>query len=104
MFFQAGTFVINDVPKFNQAMQLLHESISTPDSFFSADNVITWARNFSFLEDRHFMRVIRRHAKTDIEKAIIWRSYVLCYFANMALKIWTAILLKSVHTKGLRQI
>ena len=81
--FQGSVFTINDFQKFDQAIKLLYESVS-PNSFFYSDNVITWARNFSFLEDRHFMRVIDRNAETNIEKGIIWRSYVLCYFANIA--------------------
>jgi hypothetical protein len=42
-----------------------------------ADNLFTWARNNSMLEDDAFVTAWASNAKSDADKAIIWRRYVL---------------------------
>jgi len=42
-----------------------------------ADNLFTWARNNSMLDDEEFVRAWETNAETDSDKAIIWRRYIL---------------------------
>lgn len=48
----------------------------SPGRFF-ADNLLTWGRNMSMLDDEPFVQAWRDNAETDADKAIIWRRYVL---------------------------
>jgi O-methyltransferase len=49
----------------------------TPGYHF-ADNLITWNRNNSMLDDPAFMRAWEDNAETQTDRAIAWRRYVLC--------------------------
>lgn len=85
---QGVFFNIVDVAKFKQGMQLVIESMFDKGaSMFAADNVITWNRNLSFLREEFFLDILKDPKNSDVEKSIIWRSYILLYFAEMASKI-----------------
>jgi O-methyltransferase len=47
-----------------------------PASHF-ADNFFTWGRNNSMLDDEEFMRSWEQNSGTVVDKAIIWRRYIL---------------------------
>lgn len=53
---------------------------------FTGDNLITFGRNLSFLSDERFMAAVARHADTDIERSIVWRTAVLVWAARNGLK------------------
>jgi O-methyltransferase len=57
------------------------------EHFFCADNLITWNRNLSFLQNKDFVEIVQRNSNTDVERAIIWRTYILCYFAKFAKRL-----------------
>jgi O-methyltransferase len=50
---------------------------SVAPGFHFADNLFTWGRNNSMLDDREFVAAWTANAETDSDKAIIWRRYVL---------------------------
>ncbi|RNE93227.1 class I SAM-dependent methyltransferase [Marichromatium sp. AB32] len=77
-------FNITNAELFKHSVEGIQKSIATPKSFFCSDNIISWNRNLSFMTDSSFMQLVQRHATSDIEMAIIWRTYVLCYFARLA--------------------
>lgn len=54
---------------------------------FAADNLVTFYRNLSFLEDEKFMAAIEEHTETDIEKSTIWRLYLLCWAAKRGMQL-----------------
>jgi hypothetical protein len=70
---------------FRRGIQQAIEQVA-PDGVFVGDNLITFQRNLSFLEDVQFMNAFSKHAKTDVEKTIIWRTYILCWAAKRAMK------------------
>ena len=81
-------FNIADKPKFELAIQLLKESLFDKGAtFFSADNMILWNRNYSFLREEFFSKLLKDDVATVVEKSIIWRTYVLLYFAERASKL-----------------
>lgn len=82
-FFGINFNVVNP-QNFQKGLQLIQESIATPDHFYSSDNIITWNRNFTFLQDKKFLETVQENSNTNIELSIIWRTYVLCHFAKMA--------------------
>jgi hypothetical protein len=70
-------FNVEDSKKFQFALQLLKESLFDKGaSLFSADNVITWNRNLSFLRDERFLSVLKNPSNSVIEKTIIWRTSI----------------------------
>lgn len=42
-----------------------------------ADNFFTWGRNNSMLDDAEFVKAWEKNAESDLDRAIIWRRYVL---------------------------
>ncbi|MEO8153082.1 MAG: TylF/MycF/NovP-related O-methyltransferase [Rhizobacter sp.] len=42
-----------------------------------ADNLLTWGRNMSMLDDAPFVHAWQSNAESDADKAIVWRRYVL---------------------------
>mgnify|MGYP003953200805 CR=1 FL=1 len=76
-----ANFNIVDQHKFKQAIQLLRESTGNLPMFV-ADNVITWNKNFSFMHDEFFVKILSGHDSNVIEQSTIWRLYVLIYFAE----------------------
>ncbi len=84
-YFTGANFNIVDMEKFKKALELLQESLFDKGAtLYASDNIITWNRNLSFLRDDYFIRIIRDEKNTGVEKSILWRLYVLLYFAEMA--------------------
>lgn len=73
-----------DPEKFSKGVQLIKDSLADKATFFCSDNIITWNRNYSFLRDDYFIEILNNEENTYIEKGIIWRTYVLLYFAETA--------------------
>jgi len=82
-----GNFNIVDQEKFAHALVLLKESLwDKGATLFSADNLITWNKNFSFLRDPFFYGILTDDSTSLAEKSIIWRTYILLYFVEFACK------------------
>lgn len=53
---------------------------------FTGDNMLVFSRNLSFLDDARFMAAVDRHAGTEIERTILWRTAVLVWAARNGLR------------------
>src|SRR2546428_883168 len=42
-----------------------------------ADNLFTWQRNNSMLDDQEFVKAWQANAESDADRAIVWRRYIL---------------------------
>lgn len=82
-----GNFNITDREQFNKSVESIRNSVATPGHFYCSDNMITWNKNFSFMTDKKFMEVMKKNATSDLELTIIWRTYVVCYFAKLARRL-----------------
>ena len=80
-----SVFSIKDKKKFDQAINLLKESVMGP--IFACDNIITWNRNLSFLREEFFINYIKNKEIHDDVKSCIWRLYILAYFAELVTRI-----------------
>ena len=81
-------FNFTDIKKFNAAVQLLRESVFDGGAtMFCSDNIITWNRNLSFLREDRFQAKLNDAKRSSVEKSIIWRTYILLYFAKLALDL-----------------
>lgn len=58
-----------------------------PVGVFAGDNLFTFGRNLSFLDDEAFVEAFRKNAQTVVEQAVIWRTYVLAWAARRGLKL-----------------
>ena len=86
--FGGVNFNVTDGDKFKLALVLLRESLSDKGAtLYVADNLITWNKNLSFLRDPFFVEIVNGKDSTNIEKSIIWRLYILLYFAKIASKV-----------------
>src|SRR5512139_3792961 len=47
-----------------------------PGVYF-ADNLFTWGRNNSMLDDGEFVEAWEKNIESDSDRAIVWRRYVL---------------------------
>jgi O-methyltransferase len=87
-YFGQVMFKLDDHPRFNRG---LSEMLSAVNAFwrrgiFIGDNLLTFSKNLSFLDDARFMDAIKRHAETEIERSIIWRTAVLVWAARNGLR------------------
>ncbi len=97
--FGCGHFNIADNNKFQLAIKLLKESLfDNGATMFAADNLITWNKNLSFLRNDFFLETLANENVSIVEKTIIWRSYILLYFAELASKIEGDFLELGCHT------
>lgn len=54
---------------------------------FVGDNLFTFGKNLGFLHDPAFMQAFQAGARTDAERASIWRVHTLCWAARRALRV-----------------
>ncbi len=50
---------------------------SIPSGFHAADNLITWGRNNSMLDDQVFLDAWNKNVETLSDQGIVWRRYIL---------------------------
>ena len=58
-----------------------------PVGIFTGDNLFAFGRNLGFLDDNEFMNAFNKNIETEMERAIIWRSHVLCWAARTASRL-----------------
>ena len=85
---EGAHFNVTDQKKFQLAIKLLKESLFDKGaSLFASDNLITWNKNLSFLREERYINFLQDPDFNLIEKSIVWRTYILLYFAKMALGV-----------------
>jgi formyltetrahydrofolate-dependent phosphoribosylglycinamide formyltransferase len=52
-----------------------------------ADNLLTWGRNNSMLDDKAFVRAWKSNSDSDADVAIVWRRYILACAACHAVQL-----------------
>jgi len=67
---------------FIQSMQQVIDNIRYKDGIFTGDNLFTLGKNLSFLDNEPFMSAYHAHTMTDVEKGVIWRTYILAWAAK----------------------
>jgi SAM-dependent methyltransferase len=97
--FYGGNFNVVDKDKFFQAMKLLNESVfDSGATIFCSDNLITWNKNYSFLRDGNFTKKLENPHTSSHEKSIVWRTYILLFFAKIASRVSGDFLELGCHT------
>jgi O-methyltransferase len=80
-------FGLSDGNEFIQGLQQSLNSISSKNGIYCGDNLFTYNRNLSFLEDVSFMSAFRRHAITPVEQAILWRISTVVWAVRNGLRL-----------------
>lgn len=84
-FFMPVFWGLKDPHGFCSSVQAMTKDL--PHGFYAADNFITWGRNNSMLDDKAFRRAWESNAETDVDRAILWRRYVLACSAYHCLQL-----------------
>lgn len=80
-------FGVADSSEFFRGVNLTLGHVHGHMGMYAGDNLITYHRNLSFLDDEPFMAAFNKHASTDIEKAILWRMSIVLWGARNGLKL-----------------
>lgn len=85
---------ISDVfygPKDRQAFLMglsqAFESLKHLDGTYAGDNLVTIDRNLSFLTDAPFFTAYNEHAKTRVERSILWRIWTVVWGARNGMRL-----------------
>ena len=63
------------------------QSLKYLDGTFAGDNLVTIDRNLSFLTDRTFLQAFNEHAKTPVERSILWRIWTVVWGARNGMRL-----------------
>lgn len=77
------------VPDYGKATEIFQSFLDLPPRVrvFAADNLLTWGRNLSFLDNPDLMAAVEKNAADNIDKAILWRTAVLYWAAKRTLRL-----------------
>lgn len=78
---------VNNHAEFIKGVQYAVNQITTPVGIFTGDQLFTFNRNLSFLDDEKFMAAFNAHVITDVERSLIWRLAVVCWAARSGLRL-----------------
>jgi len=68
--------------EFINGLQHSLNQINGQNGIFTGDQLFTYHRNLSFLDDKKFMFAFTQHAQSAVEKSLIWRLATVCWAAN----------------------
>jgi O-methyltransferase len=78
---------VQDAAAFNSHLDGLIEAAAVKVGWFAGDNVIAFGRNLGFLQDKPFLKAWEKHAQTQSERGILWRSHVVTWAARQAIRL-----------------
>lgn len=73
--------------EFIRGIQYAVDQIFSQVGIFTGDQLFTYNKNLSFLDDEKFMSAFTKHATTDVEKSVIWRIATVCWAANNGMRL-----------------
>lgn len=80
-------FGVDNHTEFVSGVQKSVNHLKGQQGIYTGDNLFTYHRNLSFLEDMPLMTAFQKHTNTDIEKAVLWRISVVLWGARNGLKL-----------------
>jgi O-methyltransferase len=73
--------------EFVNGIQHAINHIPNQQGIFTGDNLFTYSRNLSFLDDEKLMSSFNKHASTDVEKSILWRIATVAWGAFNGMRL-----------------
>lgn len=80
-------FGLSNSSEFFRGMEHALKQLDGKAGIYTGDQLVTYHRNLSFMEDVPFMAAFNKHATTDVEQAILWRMSVVLWGARNGLKL-----------------
>lgn len=84
---QSAFFNLANQNEFLKGIQLSINNLAVKDGIYAGDNLFTYGRNLSFLEDQKLMDSHKKHAETQVEQAILWRVAVVVWGAFNGMRL-----------------
>uniref|UniRef100_UPI0035AE4440 class I SAM-dependent methyltransferase n=1 Tax=Hylemonella sp. TaxID=2066020 RepID=UPI0035AE4440 len=78
---------VGDEKRFIAGLQQTIDGMAPQSGIYAADNLFTYQRNLSFMDDEGFMTAWRKHASDAVERAILWRTSILLGGVRNGLKL-----------------
>ncbi len=73
--------------EFLKGIQHAINNLASRDGIYTGDNLFTFGRNLSFLEDQKLMDSHKKHAETQVEQAMLWRVAVVVWGAFNGMRL-----------------
>jgi hypothetical protein len=85
-YFSPHFYGVSDYDLFSEGVYKLMEGLKIPKGLFVGDNLISWSKNLSFLDDPAFTAAVGKQDRTPAERATIWRMAVVAWAAKQGLR------------------
>ncbi len=72
---------------FIEGIQKAIHSLSGGNGIYTGDNLFTYHRNLSFLDDEPFMRAFSAQISSEVEKALLWRFSTILWGVRNGLRL-----------------
>jgi len=80
-------FGFADIDAVSAAIGNLIGALRRPQGFYIGDNLMTFSKSLSFLNDEPFRTAWEKHSETVEEKAAMWRRVTMIWAARSALRL-----------------
>lgn len=80
-------YQLKDPTEFTNGIQHALNQIKNPGGIFIGDNLFTYHRNLSFLENKKLMTAFQQHATTPVEQSLLWRCSVVAWAARNGMRL-----------------
>lgn len=80
-------FGLTNQEEFVKGVQHALNQIGSQNGIYTGDNLFTYNRNLSFLDDEKLMTAFHKHALTPVEQAILWRISTVAWGARNGLRL-----------------
>ncbi|CAN1521266.1 hypothetical protein MCEMSEM23_01093 [Rhabdaerophilaceae bacterium] len=80
-------FGVQSKPLFFASMQSVIDSLEARQGIYTGDNLFTYNRNLSFLDDTALMDSLAKNAKTEAHKSMLWRYAVNVWGLRQGLRL-----------------
>ncbi len=94
-------FGLNDSKSFLDGIQQAINSLANADGVYAGDNLFTYGRNLSFLEDKKLMESHAKHAQTQVEDSVLWRISVVVWGALNGMRLGEGDFVECACYKGM---
>lgn len=78
---------VSNSQEFVNGIQQAVNQISGQEGIFTGDNLFTYHRNLSFLEDEALMKAFNTHAVTPQEQSLLWRNSTVAWGVRNGLRL-----------------
>lgn len=86
-YLKTSFFGLANHQEFMNGIQHAIYQLNSPEGVYTGDNLFTFNKNLSFLDDEALMRAFNTHATTAVEKALLWRNSTVVWGVRNGLRL-----------------